>query len=190
MSEEYKRGFDAGARRVATMALVLREKEEQADKHRVPHNGFKTALEGWLYQILATEGTMTRGSEDTMSEKVESVVVSEQEVGKVIASEVVAVAETVVGLTFGAALELAKKGKRIARAGWNGKGMWVTYSPGHTALPAANFWAAANKEFAYQRGGACEVLPCMTMKTADHKILMGWLASQSDMLAADWEVVP
>jgi hypothetical protein len=31
-----------------------------------------------------------------------------------------------------------------------------------------------------------EVLPYIIMKTADDKILMGWLASQSDMLAEDW----
>lgn len=34
-----------------------------------------------------------------------------------------------------------------------------------------------------------KVLPCITMKTADNAILMGWLASQTDMLAEDWAIV-
>lgn len=33
------------------------------------------------------------------------------------------------------------------------------------------------------------VLPSITMKTATGEILMGWLASQTDMLAEDWHVV-
>ena len=32
--------------------------------------------------------------------------------------------------------------------------------------------------------------PCITMKTATGEILMGWLASQTDMLAEDWLVIP
>lgn len=32
-------------------------------------------------------------------------------------------------------------------------------------------------------------MPYITMKTADGSILMGWLASQTDMLSEDWMVV-
>lgn len=88
--------------------------------------------------------------------------------------------------TFGLALEHIKEGGKAARAGWNGKGMWIAYSPGSEALPAANFWAPANKAYAEEQGGTADVLPCITMKTATGEILMGWLASQSDMLAEDW----
>lgn len=94
--------------------------------------------------------------------------------------------------TFGFALEAAKPqvngqhGKRIARAGWNGKDMWVCYGQGHPSLEAEKFWNPHTRAFAESNGGTAEVLPYMIMKTADGKILMGWLASQSDMLANDW----
>lgn len=92
-------------------------------------------------------------------------------------------------MDFGQAIEELKSGKRVSRSGWNGKGMWLSYSPGSPALPAANFWSPCNKAFAEQNGGTAEVLPCITMKTADGKILMGWLASQTDMLSDDWGIV-
>lgn len=90
---------------------------------------------------------------------------------------------------FGLALCALRKGKRVARSGWNGKAMWLALSPGSQALPAEKFWAGPNREYAEQNGGTADVLPCITMKTADGKILMGWLASQSDVLAEDWEIV-
>jgi len=80
-------------------------------------------------------------------------------------------------------------GKKIARAGWNGKGMWICLGQGAQDLPADKFWNPHTKEFAESNGGTADVLPCIIMKTADNKILMGWLASQSDMLATDWEIV-
>ncbi len=98
------------------------------------------------------------------------------------------------GLRFGQALDLLRAGLRLRRAGWNGKGMWIAYSPGSSdPLPPEQFWARANKAYASElqskgQGGAV-VLPCLTMKTATGEVLMGWLASQSDMLADDWEVV-
>ena len=33
------------------------------------------------------------------------------------------------GMTFGLAIEALKAGKRVERAGWNGRGMWVEYAP-------------------------------------------------------------
>jgi len=92
-------------------------------------------------------------------------------------------------LNFGAALEALKTGARIQRAGWNGKDMWLAYSPGSKAFPAAKFWAGANRDYAESRGGFADVLPCITMKTATGEILMGWLASQTDMLANDWRIL-
>lgn len=93
------------------------------------------------------------------------------------------------GMSLGLALEAAQMGLRVARKGWNGKGMWVSYSPGAKSLPAANFWSPANREYAESVGGFVDVLPCFTMRTATGEILMGWLASQSDMVALDWEIV-
>jgi hypothetical protein len=92
-------------------------------------------------------------------------------------------------LNFGEALAALKIGHKVQRDGWNGKGMWLAHSPGVKALPAQQFWAGPNREFAEQHGGTAEVLPCITMKTADDKILMGWLASQTDLLAEDWQIV-
>lgn len=97
------------------------------------------------------------------------------------------------GMTFGQAIESLKLGFRVARRGWNGKGMWLSYSPGFKSLPADRFWASANREYAKGCGGSADVLPCITMKTVDSSgreaILMGWLASQTDMLSDDWEIV-
>jgi len=44
------------------------------------------------------------------------------------------------------------------------------------------------KVFAELNEGTAEVLPYLIIKTADNKILMGLLASQSDMLAEDWMI--
>ncbi|QBQ99235.1 DUF2829 domain-containing protein [Paraburkholderia pallida] len=94
-------------------------------------------------------------------------------------------------MSFGLALEALKKGHRVARSGWNGKGMWLALScNGGREVPAAGFWAPANREYAEsQPGGVAVVLPSITMKTATGEILMGWLASQTDMLADDWLIV-
>jgi len=93
------------------------------------------------------------------------------------------------GLTFGLALAALKKGMRVARDGWNGKGMWLCLSPGRESFSAVDFWAPANRDFALGQGGSAKVLPSITMKTATGEILMGWLASQTDMLAEDWKIV-
>lgn len=89
-------------------------------------------------------------------------------------------------LNFGQAIEALKEGKRVARQGWNGKGMWLALSVGNPSLDAEKFWNPHNKQFAIDNGGIAEVLSTITMKTADNKILMGWLASQTDILSEDW----
>lgn len=93
-------------------------------------------------------------------------------------------------LSFGDALVMLKAGAKVARIGWNGKGMWLSLScDGSREVAAENFWSPHNADFALENGGKATVLPCITMKTADGSILMGWLASQTDMLAEDWVVV-
>ena len=90
-------------------------------------------------------------------------------------------------MTFGDALVALKAGRRVAREGWNGKGMWLSLSgPGVRDVPAGGFWSVNNADYARSQGGTAKVLPCITMKTATGEILMGWLASQTDMLAEDW----
>ncbi len=93
-------------------------------------------------------------------------------------------------LTFGQAIEAMNKGERVAREGWNGKKMWIAIGTGTKALPANQFWNPHSKAHAEANGGSAEVLPYFLFKTADDKILMGWLASQTDMLATDWKIIP
>jgi len=98
------------------------------------------------------------------------------------------------GMTFGMALEALKKGHKVARKGWNGKGMWLSLSGPleGRVINADDFWSENNRQWARQFGGAM-VLPAITMKTVNahgrEAILMGWLASQTDMLSDDWELV-
>lgn len=97
-------------------------------------------------------------------------------------------------LTFGDAIHFLKLGKKVARSGWNGKGMWLSLSVPcgieRSVIPAASLWSENNRRYAEAVGGHATVLPCITMKTASGEILMGWLASQTDMLAEDWMVLP
>lgn len=91
--------------------------------------------------------------------------------------------------SFGDALQAMEAGFRVARAGWNGKGMWICLGEGGI-VAASNFWNINTRQFALaQPEQRAEVLPYIIMKTADGKILMGWLASQTDVLAKDWVVV-
>lgn len=95
------------------------------------------------------------------------------------------------GMSFGEALEALKAGQRVGRSGWNGNGMWLSLSGGMVGrmVQADQFWSQANHDYAESQGGKAHVLPCITMKTATGEILMGWLASQTDMLADDWMIV-
>ena len=98
----------------------------------------------------------------------------------------------VVGMSFGLAIEALKAGHRVARAGWNGKGMWLSLSGPLAGRKIGNesFWSHNNARYAAEQPDmAATVLPCITMKTATGEILMGWLASQTDMLSDDWMIV-
>ena len=95
-------------------------------------------------------------------------------------------------MSFGDAIAALKAGHKVARTGWNGKGMWLSLSAhgGESrSVPAGGFWSENNSRYAAENGGAAVVLPCITMKTATGEILMGWLASQTDMLAEDWLIL-
>lgn len=93
------------------------------------------------------------------------------------------------GLSYEEALIAMKDGHRAAREGWNGKAMWICIGEGQQIGPE-KFWNKHTRAFATQRTadgkGLTTVLPYFIMKTADDSILMGWLASQSDMLSSDW----
>ena len=80
------------------------------------------------------------------------------------------------GLDFGLALRAIKLGQKVARKGWNGKGMWLGL---HTE----------GGSFVRQECGTSLKYPnYISMKTTDNK-LVPWVASQTDMLAEDWIIV-
>lgn len=91
---------------------------------------------------------------------------------------------------FGKAIELVKEGKKVARKGWNGKGMFISMTGGKVLdIEKDDIWTKNIRDVAISNGGVVELLPYLVMKTADNKIQIGWLASQSDILAEDWEEV-
>jgi hypothetical protein len=91
-------------------------------------------------------------------------------------------------LTFGAAIEALKQGKKVTRDGWNGKGMYLWLKPA-TTIKAEWCKDTMLKEIVDSNGGEAEALGIICMKTADNKILTGWLASQTDMLSEDWLII-
>ena len=92
-------------------------------------------------------------------------------------------------LNFGQAIELLKAGKLVSRKNWNGKNMFLWLKP---AVTIRREWCKdpllinVIDNFG---DNAIEGLGTICMKTADNKILTGWLASQTDMLAEDWQEV-
>ena len=84
------------------------------------------------------------------------------------------------GMNFGLAIEAMKKGKKCRRAGWNGKNQHIelasaiSYTSPAGTIVNAEHAAIGNKAIAF----------CGTSG-----VQMGWLASQADMLADDWEIV-
>jgi hypothetical protein len=91
------------------------------------------------------------------------------------------------GLDFGWALCTLKAGKKVRRSGWNGKGMYLWMLPG-TVVPLEWIKEEHLKQLAMINGNSVDCLPSIRMKTADNKVLTGWLASQTDMFATDWEL--
>lgn len=83
-------------------------------------------------------------------------------------------------MDFGKALDLVKAGRRVARSGWNGKGMFIFLVSGSTFKVNR----APLNEF-YQEGTEVRYLPHIDMRTATGEIVP-WLASQADLLAEDW----
>lgn len=82
-------------------------------------------------------------------------------------------------LTFGEAIQAMKESKLVRRRGWNGKNM-------HLYLED---WVEGTLDFARDNGKRRSYKPCIVMFTAQGEHQPGWLASQADMLADDWEVV-
>ena len=86
-------------------------------------------------------------------------------------------------MTFGLAIEALKKGYKVARKGWNGKGMFLFLVPG------SKFKVSRPPLLGiYEEGTEISYHAHIDMKTATGEIVP-WLASQTDMLAEDWVIV-
>lgn len=95
---------------------------------------------------------------------------------------------SVITFDFGAALYWLKRGKKVARKGWNGKGMFLFLLP-EAEVPVEYIHTEPLKQIAINNGGTVKCLGSIRMKTTDGSVLTGWFASQTDMLAEDWYLV-
>ena len=97
-----------------------------------------------------------------------------------------------IAMDFGEALKALKNGRKVARMGWNGKGMFLWLKPA-TEVKAEWCKDPLLKALAEENGGSVQALGTICMFTHDSTgrkaILTGWLASQSDMLLEDWIIV-
>ena len=86
-------------------------------------------------------------------------------------------------MNFGSALQALKHGQKVAREGWNGKGMFLFLVPGSVfTVNRAPLWGI------YPEGTEINYRPHIDMKTVDGEIVP-WVASQTDLLADDWCIV-
>lgn len=89
-------------------------------------------------------------------------------------------------MNFGEALDVLKSGTRVARDGWNGRGMWLVLVPGSSITVAADRpLGIVAPELV---GATLQYRSHIDMKTVDGEIVP-WVAPQSDLLADDWRAV-
>lgn len=87
------------------------------------------------------------------------------------------------GLGFGDAIHALKAGERVARAGWNGKGMFVYY------VRAAAYLAQSAAVIEYFGENAyVSYAPYLALKGVDERVST-WVPSINDVLAEDWVVL-
>ena len=75
--------------------------------------------------------------------------------------------------SFGDAIKYLKRGLKVSRKGWNGKGMYLFLADGEDLTSCLS-------------EGDFECASSVCMKTAQNTICVGWLASQADILSEDW----
>ena len=88
--------------------------------------------------------------------------------------------------TYGEVIALAKKGSKIHRKGWNGKGMFVVYQKGYPEGIPCN--AQTAKAWGLQEGDLFRCDPYLQIKMVNGSHSM-WGPSINDSLAEDWDVV-
>lgn len=82
-------------------------------------------------------------------------------------------------MNFGQAIEALKAGCRVARAGWNGKGMWLAL------IPADQWGLGSGIPFDDGHVNSPKKSPWVGLRTADNKFVP-WNPNNLDMLAEDW----
>lgn len=87
------------------------------------------------------------------------------------------------GLSFGLAVEAMKKGEKLERAGWNGKGLFVYLVPGNS-YPAQT--GAAKSYFG--ENGMVAYNDYLAIKNVNDTVST-WVPSINDVLADDWSIV-
>ena len=99
--------------------------------------------------------------------------------------------DALTGHNFGYAIAALKNGHRVSRAGWNGKGMFLFLLPAGDGIPTKVIHDPALRAVIESElgGETFDALGSVRMFTSDKKILTGWLASQTDMLAEDWQIL-
>lgn len=89
-------------------------------------------------------------------------------------------------MDFGMAIVALKRGECVARKGWNGKGMFLTLQEGSEVSGELMRNEGARN---YYGKSKVRIGAHIDMKSADGTYVVGWLASQTDMLTEDWEIV-
>jgi hypothetical protein len=86
-------------------------------------------------------------------------------------------------MNFGLAIEALKAGKKVARSGWNGKGMWLILQTGSEVT--------LREGTCYHKAGLkhVQIDSHIDMFTAVGTMQPGWLASQADILSDDWLII-
>ena len=100
-------------------------------------------------------------------------------------------------MNFSQALESLKLGSKIQREGWNGKGMYLTLVEGYPVNGHLNADSVDSEVEGKPQGKAGQMLSHIVMKTAGDSQFWGagysdyvpWLASQTDILAEDWNIL-
>ena len=85
--------------------------------------------------------------------------------------------------TIGWAVKELQNGRKVRRSGWNGKGMWLVFVPGNKGV---HFTEGSP----YQEAGLPDgdIEPHVDLFTSTGTMQPGWLCSQADLLATDWEL--
>lgn len=99
-------------------------------------------------------------------------------------------------MNFSEALEALKKGEQLQRKGWNGKGMFIFLTSGshveknEIRSQTLKYADETRSKFEKQEFPSSRLICShIDMMAADGTIVIGWLASQTDMLSEDWEIV-